>query len=265
MSTLDVPGARLYFEVRGEGPLVMLVPPMNGDVCAGLADRLAADHTVLTTDLRGIGRSRVDDPDQDSTVEMRAEDLSRLLTHLDAGPAAVFGACAGAVSALALAQVHPEQVHTFIAYEPVLIEVLEDREHIHAEIEDVLAILRSGDEARGLHKLMDVFNVKVPEDAFAGEPDPQTAANARHNYAHMMRPNTRRRPDLDALRSAPTRIVVGIGEESAAADQLWAVTSAALAAVLGGRPLMFPGDHYAYSYPDHADAFATRLRDTFAS
>jgi len=67
-----------------------------------LADLLAADHTVLTTDPRGVNRSPVDDPDRDSTPEMRADDLSRLLTHLDAGSAAVLGSSGGAVSALAL-------------------------------------------------------------------------------------------------------------------------------------------------------------------
>jgi pimeloyl-ACP methyl ester carboxylesterase len=45
---------------------------------------LAGDYTVLTTDPRGINRSPVDDPGQDSTPEMRADDLSRLVAHVDA-------------------------------------------------------------------------------------------------------------------------------------------------------------------------------------
>jgi pimeloyl-ACP methyl ester carboxylesterase len=102
--------------VRGNGPLVVLVgAPMDASAFAPAADLLAADHTVLTTDPRGINRSVVDDPDQDSTPEMRADDLARLVAHLDAGPAAVFGSSGGAVSALALAQAHPELVHTVIA------------------------------------------------------------------------------------------------------------------------------------------------------
>ena len=54
---------------------------------APLAELLATDHTVLTTDPRGINRSPVDDPDADSTPGMRADDLARLITHVDAGPA----------------------------------------------------------------------------------------------------------------------------------------------------------------------------------
>src|SRR3954468_5747847 len=86
VATLRVPDARLHYEVRGRGPLVVLVgAPMDAGAFAPLADRLAVDHTVLTTDPRGIGRSPVDDRDQDSTAEVRADDLSRLLLHLDAG------------------------------------------------------------------------------------------------------------------------------------------------------------------------------------
>src|SRR3979409_1705610 len=93
VATLRVPDALLHYEVRGRGPIGLLVAaPMDARPFAPLADLLADDHTVLTTDPRGINRSPVDDPDQDSTPEMRADDLSRLLTHLDAGPATVLGA-----------------------------------------------------------------------------------------------------------------------------------------------------------------------------
>src|SRR5690242_9102881 len=65
-ASLAVPGARLYYEVRGQGPLVVLVgAPMDARPFAPLADLLGPDHTVLTTDPRGINRSPVDDPSQD--------------------------------------------------------------------------------------------------------------------------------------------------------------------------------------------------------
>src|SRR5258708_13081856 len=87
VETLRVPDALLHYEVRGQGPLVVLVAaPMDARPFAPLADRLAADHTVLTTDPRGINRSPVDDPDRDSTPQMRAADLSPLLTHPHPGP-----------------------------------------------------------------------------------------------------------------------------------------------------------------------------------
>lgn len=61
--TLRVPGATLHYEVRGTGPLMALIgSPMGTGPFRALADLLARDHTVLTADPRGIGRSRLDDP-----------------------------------------------------------------------------------------------------------------------------------------------------------------------------------------------------------
>ncbi len=51
--TVEVPGARLYCEVRGKGSLVVLVgAPMDATSFAPLADLLADGYTVLTTDPR---------------------------------------------------------------------------------------------------------------------------------------------------------------------------------------------------------------------
>jgi pimeloyl-ACP methyl ester carboxylesterase len=112
-STLRVPDAELYYEVRGTGPLVVLAgAPMDARSFAPLADLLATGYTVLTTDPRGVSRSPVDDPDRDSTPELRAGDLARLIEHLDAGPATALGSSGGAVSVLALARTHPDRVGT---------------------------------------------------------------------------------------------------------------------------------------------------------
>jgi pimeloyl-ACP methyl ester carboxylesterase len=50
---LDVPGARLYYERRGTGPLLLIGSPVDSSGFAGLADR----YTVVTYDPRGIGNS----------------------------------------------------------------------------------------------------------------------------------------------------------------------------------------------------------------
>jgi pimeloyl-ACP methyl ester carboxylesterase len=258
---LQVPGARLHHEVRGQGPLVVLVgAPMDANAFAPLADLLAADHTVLTTDPRGINRSRLDDPDQDSTPQLRADDLSRLLTHLNAGPAAILGSSGGAVTALALAQTHAEQVHTVIAHEPPLVELLADRAQLHTQTEDLIATYLAGDVIGAWAKFMAQANITLPEGAlemmFGGDRDLQQVKDERRWFEHEMLATTRWQPDLDALRSTKTRIVVGIGEDSA--EQLCDRTSRALAAALGIGPTLFPGDHT--GFVEDPDRFATRLR-----
>ncbi|MEU6646565.1 alpha/beta hydrolase [Saccharomonospora sp. NPDC046836] len=259
--TLGVPDARLYYEVRGTGPLVLLVgAPMDAQAFEPLATLLAADHTVLTTDPRGINRSQVDDPDRDSTPEMRADDLARLLTHVDAGPATVLGSSGGAVSVLALAQARPELVHTVIAHEPPLSELLDDRAELRAKTEDIIAAHLAGDVLGAARKFLEVANIVLPDEVieqmFGGERTPQQIADDHFQYAHMLRPTTRWAPDIAALRSAPARIVVGIGEQSG--GQLCERTSIALATALGIEPTLFPGDHIGFA--EVPDRFAQRLR-----
>ncbi|MGI5245290.1 alpha/beta fold hydrolase [Dactylosporangium sp. CA-139066] len=259
--TLRVPDATLYYELRGSGPLLALIgSPMGTRFLAPLADLLAADHTVLTTDPRGIGASVLDDPESDSSAEQRADDLARLLEHVDAGPAAVFGTSGGAVNALALVQRHPGLVHTVVAHEPPISEVLEDREERRAAIEDIIATYEAGDVPGAWKKFL-VNAGSPPPPPGQGEgappPDPQQVADERYWFRHEMRGTTRYRPDVDALRASGARIVIGLGEDSA--GQLLDRTSHAVAALLGGKPVPFPGGHIAFVV-DPA-GFAPRLRE----
>jgi pimeloyl-ACP methyl ester carboxylesterase len=261
MPTLAVPAAHLHYEVRGSGPLVVLAgAPMDAAAFAPLADQLARDRTVVTTDPRGINRSRIDDPDQDSTPELRADDLARLIAHLDDGPATVFGSSGGAVTALALVQAHPALVRTIIAHEPPFSALLEDRERLAAQTEDLIATYQSGDVLGAWAKFMDQANIVLPdgvlEQMFGGDRDPQALADERRWFAHELRATVYWRPDLEALRAAAPRIVIGIGEESA--GQHCDRVSRALAGALGVEPVIFPGDPI--GFVEDPERFAARLR-----
>ncbi|MBB1246962.1 alpha/beta hydrolase [Streptomyces durbertensis] len=260
--TLEVPDGRLYYEVRGEtGPLVVLVgAPMDADAFGPLADVLAADHTVLTTDPRGIHRSELHNPEQESTPELRADDLARLITHLDAGPAVVVGSSGGAVSALALAQRHPELLRAVVAHEPPLIELLDDRDELRAGTERLVADYLGGDVVGAWKGFFAQAGIMIPEPAveqmFGGERDARQVADERRWFAHELRRTTFWTPDAAALRGESGRVVVGIGEASA--GQLCDRTARALAGRLGIEPTLFPGDHT--GFVDAPDAFADRLR-----
>jgi hypothetical protein len=53
--TLDVPGARLYYEVQGSGPPFMLIGhPMDASGFATIAPVLAEAHKVVTYDPRAV-------------------------------------------------------------------------------------------------------------------------------------------------------------------------------------------------------------------
>ena len=244
-NTLVVPEAELYYEVRGSGPLVVLVgAPMDADAFAPLAELLAGDFTVLTTDPRGVKRSRLH-AGGTSTPEQRANDLARLIRHVDAGPATALGSSGGAVSVLALAQAHPDLVSTVIAHEPPLDRLVPDGDELLARSEQMMADYLAGDVIGAWRQFFALANIQVPdgmiEGMFGGERDPQQVADERFWFSHELRESVSWLPDVSTLRGNDVRIVVGIGEEST--GQLCDRTSTALAERLGITPTRFPGDH----------------------
>ena len=258
---LDVPGARLYYEVRGTGPAVLLLgSPMDADSFAPLADLLADDHAVVTMDPRAIHRSSVADRDQDSTPMMRADDVARLLTYLDLGAAAAFGSSGGAVTVLALAQARPDLVHTVIAHEPPLDELLEDREERRAVADAIVTAYLTEGRAAAWRLFLADANIELPEpmfaEMFAAPLEGHAAADEDFFFRHEMRPSIEFVPDIDALSTGGSRIVVGIGEEST--GQVCDRTSRALARALGLEPVVFPGDHIGFA--EDPDTFAPVLR-----
>jgi pimeloyl-ACP methyl ester carboxylesterase len=259
--TLDVPDARLYYEVRGRGPAVLLLgSPMDADSFAPLADQLAGDFTVVTMDPRGIHRSSVAHRDQDSSPVMRADDVARLLIHLNRGPYAAFGSSGGAVTLLALAQARPDLVHTVIAHEPPLDELLEDREERRAVADAIVTAYLTAGRAAAWRLFLADASIDLPEPVFAemfGAPlEGQAAADEDFFFRHEMRPSIEFVPDLEALRTGGTRIVVGIGEQST--GQVCDRTSTALAAALDLEPTIFPGDHIGFA--EDPERFAPAVR-----
>jgi len=153
--TLDVPGAQLYYERRGTGPLLLMIgSPMDSTGFTGLANALANDYTVVTYDRRGIGNSSHEDTTQDVTPEQQADDLHRLLSELGGEPAYLFGSSGGAVVGLALVTAHPDQVRTLVAHEPPVVELLPDSAQVRAQIEDIYDTYRADGAEKAMQKFM---------------------------------------------------------------------------------------------------------------
>ncbi|MFI5664216.1 alpha/beta fold hydrolase [Streptomyces sp. NPDC051684] len=263
--TLDVPGARLRYEVRGSGPLLLLMgSPMDAAAFAPLAEALAGDHTVVTHDPRGISGSVLDDPEQDSTPELRADDVSALLDALEADSADVLGSSGGAVTGLALIARHPGRVRTLVAHEPPLLELLPDAAEQRAAAEDIVATFHREGVAAAWGRFMGNAGFDTgpgaAEDAPGpppGEPSEQDLANSARFFAHELLHTSLYIPDLAALTAGPTRVVIGIGATSA--GLITARTSRALSERIGTPPVEFPGDHGGFT--DQPKEFAERLRE----
>jgi clorobiocin/coumermycin A biosynthesis protein CloN7/CouN7 len=247
---LDVPGARLYYERRGSGPLLLMIgSPMDSTGFAPLASALADHYTVVTSDPRGIANSSREDTSDDVTPTQQADDVHRLLAAVGGGPADVFGSSGGAVVGLALATAHPNRVRTLVAHEPPVLELLPDAAQLRAEIDDIYETHRVEGADKAMQKFMAHAGLgegpAQEADAPQWEPSPEQLARMRATtdqfLAHLLRPTTRYRPDIEALRAASTRIVVAGGATSK--GQLANRTAVALADRLGTTVVDFPGDH----------------------
>jgi pimeloyl-ACP methyl ester carboxylesterase len=258
--TLEVPGARLHYEVRGSGPLIVVAgAPMTAALFAPLAGALAGDHTVITLDPRGMGRSRLDDPERDSTPEDRADDVAAILDDLGAEAADMVGSSGGAVTGLALVARHPARVRTLVAHEPPVLDLLPDAANRHAATEQNISTYhRDGAEAAFLQFMATAgYDLDhLAESMPPGEPSEQDLADNNRFFTHELRGTTRYTPDIAALTAGPARVVVGVGAESG--RLLTYRTSAALADRLGVTMTEFPGDHGGFIV--HPQEFADVVR-----
>ncbi|MGW4351468.1 alpha/beta fold hydrolase [Nocardia sp. NPDC004582] len=264
--TVAVPDGTIYYEVRGSGPLIALVgAPMDSGPFGALAELLASDHTVLCPDPRGHGRSTLTDTDKDSTPELRADDLARVITHIGQGAAVVLGSSGGAITGLALAIDRPELVSTLIAHEPPLRELLDNRAELKAKTDEIAAVYNTGDIIGAFRKFGEMTGLFMPEEMlrqmFGGERDPRSIASDDFFYRHELHTTSGWQPSLDALRATPTRVVIGIGDDSA--GKFCDLTSRALGAELGIEPTFFPGGHAGFM--EQPDAFAKRVREVIES
>ena len=135
---LDVADGKVYYEVRGLGPLLLLIgQPMTSGPFAPVADLLAEDHTVVTYDPHGLGESVTDEPSDLVTPEVEADDLAGIIDAVGGGPADVFASSGGAVAGLALVANHPDKVGTLIAHEPPVGDLLPDAAQARKAVDEI--------------------------------------------------------------------------------------------------------------------------------
>src|SRR5512132_852722 len=116
--TLKVPGATLYYEVRGSGPVLLCITggPTDAGMFRDLAGRLADRYTVVSYDQRGHSRSELDGEPEDIPVGAHADDAAAILAAVGNGPAYVYGSSGGGTIGLELVARHPALVRTFVAH-----------------------------------------------------------------------------------------------------------------------------------------------------
>ena len=266
IETLKVPGANLYYEVRGSGPVLLLMPggPMDASGFRSIAGQLAPHHTVVTYDPRGLSRSKLESPlDEEHIVEVFADDVHRLLAAVTRERADIFASSGGAVIALELAARHPEQLKTVVSHEPPSPTMQPDPAHVRAVMEEIAATYKTA----GIAPASQIFGDLVgggPPPAPEGEPTPEMLENMARMQGNMdlffgpyMVAMARYEPDFAALNTAACQIVAAVGDRSR--GEMAHDGGLALAERLGAQAVVFPGDHGGFD--SHAAEFAVKLRE----
>ena len=269
---LEVPGASLYYEVRGAGPVLLFMPggPADATTFRAIEDDLAKTYTVVTYDPRGLSHSTLTEPLDDSRmVQIFADDVHRLLAKLTDRKADVFASSGGASIALELAKQHPEQLETVIVHEPPTPALMSNPAEVRAGMEDVCDTYASAGLWPAMARFMALVRIQGgPPPAPEGAPTPEQLEGMAMMQRNMeffagryIRNIARYEPDFAALKSCSCRIVPAVGEESV--GQLAHDGGLGLAQRLGVAATVFPGDHGGFF--GRPTEFAAKLREVLAS
>lgn len=278
--TLETPDVDIVYDVigplptaDGQPPLLMAGHPMTAEGFYTLASHFP-DRTIVAYDPRGVGRSVRKDGRTERSPELHAADLHALITEIG-GPVDLFGSSGGAVNGLRLVADHPDDVRILVAHEPPLLASLPDAEAAFAAERGVQDAYRQRGFGAGMAQFIamtswtgefdegyaaqppaDPAMFGMPTDDDGNRDDPLLSGTANAITAYE--------PDIDALRAAPTRVVIGVGVESR--GTITGRTSVATAESLGQEAVEFPSHHGGFlggefGYAGQPEAFAVTLRE----
>jgi pimeloyl-ACP methyl ester carboxylesterase len=257
MPTVAVGPVRLYHEVRGSGPPLLLIMGATGDAShfATVADQLADEFTVLTYDRRGNSRSSRP-PDWGTTSpDEQADDAAGLLRTLEFAPTAVFGTSSGAICGLSLLIRRPELVRAAILHEPPLLSVLERGDEVRAVIAQLIeAGMAAAGPPGGLERFWRFVAGDLNWETLAPGLRERMLGNAE-TFLNVERSLEDYRPDDATLAAVGIPVQVLVSEES---PPFIAEIGEWLASRLGVEVSSTPGTHTPYQ--DHPNELAATIQ-----
>ncbi|HEU4672061.1 MAG TPA: alpha/beta hydrolase, partial [Candidatus Limnocylindrales bacterium] len=213
-----------------------------------------------------------------NTPDQQADDLHRVIAAVG-GPVDLFASSGGAVNALALVARHPDDVRILVAHEPPLASILPDREWALAAVRAIGDAYQRNGFGAGMATFIahtshhgpftaEIAGQPAPDPAMFGLPAADDGSRDDVLLSQNLIGTTHYEPDFEALRAAPTRIVIGAGEES---DGTMASRGAyAVAERLGTEVVLFPSHHGGFVGGDGPWAgkpaeFAAKLREVLGA
>lgn len=281
--TVDVPDATLAYSVLGNlsdatadsPPLILCGSPMDstgfGSLAAGLEDRV-----LVLFDPRNTGRSLRKDDTAAVPPEEHAGDLHALIEAFDVGPVDVFASSGAAVNFLTLVATHPDDVRILVAHEPPMAGLLPDADAIDRICDDMVATYDTSGFGPAMARFIGLVmhrgevtgDEPAPDPAMFGLPTEDDGSRNHPLMANMRGHAVIRVPDLEAVRAASTRVVIGVGEDSGGPidGEIAGRSAYAVAQSLGLEPVVFPGGHNGFLGGEFGQTgkpqeFAARLQE----
>ena len=243
-------GDDIYYEVRGRGQPLLLIPGGGGD--AGfytfVADQLCDEFKVIGYDRRGNSRSTRHVP-QHFDVSQQSRDAVAVLHAAKEASAFIFGNSAGAVIALDMAATQPRAVRAVVAHEPPVARGLPDGDRW----------LRA---CAGLHQLSLTFGhglamlslslyLGLHLRAYRAAPTDfglRLSQNQNHDFflKHELLPVTSYMPEVARIGQNGVRLVMAAGQWTLDHGKFFGRTAPILAGLLGCEMVVFPGHPLSY-------------------
>src|SRR5215831_11065884 len=116
MATLKRDGVNLYYEVHGEGPVILLTHGYSAtaQMWKGNIAALSKKHTLVTWDMRGHGQTDYPADQSKYSEEATVADMAAILDAVGAKRAIVGGLSLGGYMSLAFYRTHPERVDALL-------------------------------------------------------------------------------------------------------------------------------------------------------
>ena len=254
--TLKVPGATIYSEVRGQGPLLFLIPggASDTDTLSRLAVLMSSHYTVVSYDPRGVSRSVFDERPVLQDLDVHGDDLAALVQSFTTESVLIFGNSGGAQIGLNFTARFPFLAKRLVAHEPPCLSLLPDARDIFDQMQNVEDIFRRQGTMEAMTEFLRVGGLPAPAKPLGQKlPPTRVLDNMRYFLEFGLKPIGTYKPDISKLKQSD--VVIAAGRESS--GQLAFRTAQALARQLERELVLFPEGHS--SWAKKPDAFAQSL------
>jgi pimeloyl-ACP methyl ester carboxylesterase len=255
-------GAEIYCELRGNGPLLLLIHGAMEDAgfYSSAADILSGKFTAVSYDRRCNSRSS-GDRSADMTVAQQARDTASVINTMGFDKAIVVGRSGGAIIGLELAAARPELIDFLIVHEAPVIELLPESkaQRWRTFVDEIYTkSLREGWQTAQREFMSSLIN--VPDKPYPSDLNERLSGNVDFFFKHEFRAFYKYRPNIESIRNHNVKMETATGKDSD--DAYYVQATRALAAKLGCDNIEFPGHHdVSFWMPEEfADAILSTLK-----